>query len=209
MWDYTLSAANEAALAVYLDQGGRLFLSSQEYLYDRGLTDFGRNYLHIGQYTDDQRAATVSGVDGNPVGGGLGTYTLSYLYTDYSDEVFPDDAARPAFLNDRGKPSAITYEGADFRTVFFAFPFDALPASGATAVMNRVLDWLTATATGAPCSTYYDEDVNRDGVVDVADVSQVTSAWHAYDERYDLDHDGDVDIVDAMLVARRLGDGCM
>lgn len=208
-WSDTLSEADEAALAIYLDQGGRLFLSSQEYLYDRGLTDFGRNYLHIGRYTDDQKAATVLGVDGNPVGGGLGLYTLSYLYTDYSDEVFPDDAARPAFLNDRGNPSAITYEGGNFRTVFFAFPFDALPAAGATAVMHRVLDWLTATATGAPCSAYYDEDVNRNGVVDVADVGQVASAWRAYDERYDLDDDGDVDIVDAMRVAGHLGDGCM
>lgn len=209
-WQSTLTEHDEAALASYLDQGGRLFLSSQEYLYDRGLTDFGRNYLHIGQYVGDQTANTVVGVSGNAIGSGLGPYTLSYVYTDYSDEVFPDERATIAFLNHRGQPGAITYDGSNFRTVFFAFPFETLPPEGAKAVMHRVLDWLTATAMGAPCRAYFDEDVDRNGVVDVSDLRELTGAWHgAYDERYDLDDDGDVDIVDTMLVARHVGDGCM
>jgi hypothetical protein len=43
-------AADETNLAAYLDAGGKLFLSSQDYLFDFGLTPFGMNYLGIGSY---------------------------------------------------------------------------------------------------------------------------------------------------------------
>ncbi|HSJ56043.1 MAG TPA: M28 family peptidase, partial [Anaerolineae bacterium] len=73
------NAEDEVALAAYLDGGGSLFLSSQDYLYDMGLTSFGQSYLGIGSYTsDDGNATTKYGVAGDPVGGGLGPYPLTY-----------------------------------------------------------------------------------------------------------------------------------
>ena len=37
----------------YLDGGGNFFLSSQDYLYEFGLTPFGQNYLHIASFSSD------------------------------------------------------------------------------------------------------------------------------------------------------------
>jgi hypothetical protein len=50
--------------------------------------------------------------------------------------------------------------------------------------------------------------------VGIEDIMLVASRWHCrsgdscYDERYDLDHDGDIDIVDIMKVAVRWGETC-
>jgi len=50
--------------------------------------------------------------------------------------------------------------------------------------------------------------------VDIADVMLVASRWHCqsgddcYDDRYDLDEDGDIDVVDIMLVTAHWGDAC-
>ena len=78
----TFTSANEAAVATYLDAGGRFCLVSEDYLYDRGLTPFGQSRLRIGSYTSD-----VNRTD--PVGSGLGPYNLTApagwpgdLYTD-------------------------------------------------------------------------------------------------------------------------------
>ena len=73
------NAQDEANLAAYLDAGGRLFLLSQDYLYDWGLTPFGQTYLGIGSYTNDSGGATAKhGVAGDPIGDGLGPYPLTY-----------------------------------------------------------------------------------------------------------------------------------
>ena len=85
----TLTSANEAAVAAYLDAaGGRFFLSSEDYLHDRGLTTFGQIRLGIGRYTNDVNRTDPEGVAYTP-GSGLGPYNLmppsgwpGDLYTD-------------------------------------------------------------------------------------------------------------------------------
>jgi predicted outer membrane repeat protein len=57
-------------------------------------------------------------------------------------------------------------------------------------------------------------DVNGDCVVNIEDVMLVADSWRCqsgdecYDRRYDLDHDGGIDIVDIMLVAAHWEDAC-
>jgi len=141
-YEDTLSPSDEGTLISYLDGGGTLFFSAQDYLYDVGeLTSFGQNYLHISSYNEDMGASTVTGVGGNPVGDGLGPYTLRYPFADYSDEVTPDEVSSAIFTNDYGNPCALTASGSS-KTVFFAFPFEALRSADADVVMNRVMSWL-------------------------------------------------------------------
>jgi len=159
-YEEPLLPPDEDALASYLDGGGTLFLSAQDYLYNVGLTPFGQNYLHISSHYDDMGASTITGGAGNPVGDGLGPYALRYPFDDYSDEVAPDEVSSAIFTNDYGNPCALSASGS-FKTVFFAFPFEALQSADADVVMNRIVSWLhpgapttpTPTATHTPTPT--------------------------------------------------------
>jgi hypothetical protein len=84
----TLTLANETEVVAYLDAEGRFFLSSEDYLYDRGVTSFGQGRLRIGSYTNDVNRTDIEGT-GLPPGGELGPYNLTppdgwpgQLYTD-------------------------------------------------------------------------------------------------------------------------------
>ena len=154
-WYETLTAEEEARLAEYLSQGGRLFFSSQDYLFTRGLSPFGVDYLGVLTYTEDLTATMALGVEGNPVGDGLGPYELIYPFANWSDALTPTLAAGPAFMGGHGCPIALTLSrerGASSlpglaakigKTAFFAFPLEALPDGPAAEVMERTVGWLS------------------------------------------------------------------
>lgn len=135
-WSATLTGENEAAVSTYLDGGGKFFLSGQDYLYDRGLTAFGQNYLHIGGFNNDVSQTTAAGAN---VFAGLGPYTLSYPYSNYSDIVNPDASAQVAFTGNQGN-SAVSYDSPEFQTAFFGFPLESLPPGGLNAVLDRMVE---------------------------------------------------------------------
>jgi hypothetical protein len=142
------NATDEANLAAYLDAGGRLFLSSQDYLYDFGLTAFGQNYLGISSYSDDTGDATsIIGLAGDPIGDGLGPYTLTYPagYSDYGDVVNAGAGASNAFkANNNTNKLDVDKASGDWKTVFFGTDWVALynnnAANGIT-VLQRIVDW--------------------------------------------------------------------
>ena len=134
----TFNGTNEAAVGAYLDAGGNFFLSSQDYLWDMDLTPFGQDYLHIASFTSDVSQVTVTGQN---VFGGLGPYTLSYPFINYSDTVNPDGQAQVAFLGDVGN-AALSYDGELFNSVFLGYPFEAIPGlADRSAVMGRAVDF--------------------------------------------------------------------
>ena len=134
----TFSPSNETSVATYLDNGGNFFLSSHEYLYEYGLTPFGQNYLHIGTFTNDVYQTQVTGQN---VFAGLGPYTLSFHFNNWSDIVNPDNEAQVAFVGNHGN-AAISYEDESFKTVFFGYPFEAINLLGdRQAVMGHALDF--------------------------------------------------------------------
>ena len=110
------NSTDEANLAAYLDGGGKLFLDSQDYLYDMGLTTFGQSYLGVASFTSDLGNATTKyGVAGDPVGDGLGPYPLTYPvdFTDYGDIVNAGAGASVAFRSaaSGGNPLDIDKDG--------------------------------------------------------------------------------------------------
>ncbi len=142
------NAADEAALAAYLQGGGHLFLSSQDYLYDMGLTSFGRDYLGVAGYTNDEGNATqMVGVAGDPIGDGLGPYPLTYPsgFSDYGDILSPASGASVAFRSSAaGNRLVLDKDGGAWRTVFFAtswVPVYAHSSANGTAVMERIIEW--------------------------------------------------------------------
>jgi len=143
------NSADETALAAYLDGGGRLFLSSQNYLYDFGLTAFGQNYLGIGSYTNDSgNASTKYGVPGDPIGGGLGPYPLTYPagFSDYGDIVNAGAGASVAFRSQAngGNNLDVDKAGGSWKTVFFGtdwVPIYNNNAANGRQVLQRIIQW--------------------------------------------------------------------
>jgi photosystem II stability/assembly factor-like uncharacterized protein len=151
----TLSPEEEDLLSGYLDGGGRLFLSSQDYLSESpvgGVPDFATRYLHVNGSFKDTHKPGVAGLPGDPIGDGLTFNPLEYPFGNRSDTVFPDGLAAKVMNVVPGPgAAAIRYpaqvDTSAFRTVFFAFPFEAVPEGGEppctrATLMRRIVEWL-------------------------------------------------------------------
>ncbi|MCA9294651.1 MAG: S8 family serine peptidase, partial [Phycisphaerales bacterium] len=114
--------AGEAALASYLDDGGCLLMSAQDYLYDRGLTAFASGYLGISTFTSDTSQTSVTGAD---LFAGMGPLTLSYPYTNFSDTVNADGTAAVCFTGNAGNAGVRKQVDGSVR-VFLGFPLEAV-----------------------------------------------------------------------------------
>ncbi len=161
-------AAGETALATWLNSGKRLWIVGQDYLYDRDSTPgtptaFMQNYLGAANpCTNDVGQTTVTGQN---VFSGLGPYTLSYPFTNFSDRISPNGTALVAFNGNTGTPpqAAISKDSGVYKTVYFGFPWEAIAtATDRQAVMQRVLDWFAPQ-----CATLrgdMDGNSNRNGL---------------------------------------------
>jgi hypothetical protein len=143
-------ASGEADLATFLSLGsGRcLLLSSQDYFFDRGMTSFMTGYLGLGSASNDVGQTVVQG-QGSAFSG-LGPYSLSFPFVDYSDGVTPAAGAEMAFTG-TGAGAAISRIGPNHRTIFLAFPFEALPTAQARQeVMAAALDYCATIFADVP-----------------------------------------------------------
>ena len=143
------NGSDETALAGYLDGGGKLFLDSQDYLYDFGLTPFGQNYLGIASFNSDTGDATsIVGVAGDPIGDGLGPYALTYPsgFSDYGDILNATPSASVSFHAGNNSNNLDTdKDGGAWQTAFFGTSWVAVynnnAANGLT-VLQRSVDFL-------------------------------------------------------------------
>jgi hypothetical protein len=142
----------ESALAAFLDGGGRLFMSGQDILDQAaGTTDFVHDYLHIDwdgtEGQNDKATATVTGVTGNPVTGGIGAVPIDHtvLGANFEDRITPIAPATPAFTADNAPPDnidALTVADGPYKVEFLAFPFEAYgSATNKVTLMTKTLDW--------------------------------------------------------------------
>jgi uncharacterized repeat protein (TIGR01451 family) len=145
-WWSTLVPAEEATLAQYLDSGGRLLLSSQDYLETSGFTPFAQEYLGVAAYTEGLTVTNATGALSNPIGEGLDVTHLHYPFQNRSDALKPTTAAQPAFWGQHDQPAGLTLEQAPWKTAFFAFPVETLPVDKLAEVMRRAVGWLSPLA---------------------------------------------------------------
>jgi len=194
----TLTLQDQANLKNYLDNGGKLFLSSQDLLFDNNPNDFIINYLHVAGHTDDQGVNAVAGVTDDTISGGM-AITLSYPFSNLSDYIVPGSGVAGIFYrtgksspSSRGEKLALPnfqMESADqtdycafrypatgsagYQVVFFAFAFEAIPQSGAEpnnaqTVMGRIMNWF-----GIQKPSFVVGDANGDGLINSADVAHL------------------------------------
>jgi hypothetical protein len=192
----TLNATDQARLMTYLDNGGNLFLSSQDLLLDNNPNTFITDYLHINGHNDDEAVGSVAGVSGDTVSDGM-SFTLSYPFFNFSDYIIPDAEAAGVFF-ETGKSSAITrtgmqidrtYQGSSnlvnycalrypaagssvYKVVFSSFSFEAVPQAGSYpnnsyTLMRRIMNWF---GVGQSSQQWIRGDANGDQEIDGADV---------------------------------------
>ena len=118
-------SAGEAALATYLDNGGCLLLSSQDYHYDRGgATSLMTNYLGISSITNDTTQTSATGVSGS-LFDGLGPFALSYPFSNFSDSVTVGNGGTAAFNGSSAVVAAQKVTGT-YATAYLTFPLEAV-----------------------------------------------------------------------------------
>jgi len=155
-------AAGSDALADFLDSGKNLFISSQDYYHDRGVTAFMTEYLGVLSAGGDVAQTTIAGA--GSVFTGYGPLTLDYPFTNGSDIVNPMPEAEVAFVGNIGDV-ALDKDDAVYRTTFWAFPLAAVPTPGdRAALLGAALDWFRPWA-----------DCNDNGIADHADIFHGTS----------------------------------
>jgi uncharacterized repeat protein (TIGR01451 family) len=142
-WYRPVSPEQLAWLETYLEEGGRLFLSSQEFLYHHGDTGFGRRYLGLLSATEDVTPTRATGVADDPVGDRLGPYELDYPFKNYSDEVLPWPETAISFRDQSRRGIALSRDEGSHRTVFLSFPFETLPEEERPEAMRQAVGWLS------------------------------------------------------------------
>ncbi len=153
----TLSPQDESNLMQYLDGGGKLFFSSQDYVWDLKLdgrypSTFLRNYLHTAAEIEDTYVNILSGVAGNEVGDGLGPYEMCWYSTtcslsDYADTITKDGVSEYAFTDENNDYVALTYSSG-YDVVFFAFRYEGITSlEDRQEVMDRIFDFFEPIPT--------------------------------------------------------------
>jgi hypothetical protein len=162
----------ESALGSWLTTGGCFLLSSQDYYYVRGRTSFASTYLGVSAITGDVGQTTVIGA--GSVFGGLGPYTLSYPFTNWSDLILPDATAENAFSGNAGN-AAVDKNGGAYRTVYLGFPFEAIAAQAdREQAMTAFLNWCALKTAIA--------DFDGDGTTDVSVYRPSNASWYVKDQ---------------------------
>ncbi len=150
-WFDPLHPSEVNRLASYLEDGGRLFLSSQDAIHYVGNSELFRDYFGVISHSWALSQTAVHGVPGHVLGEGLGPVDLSYPFKNWSDSVLPTPGSQVVIRGQHGQPAAVTREGAcngphsscRWRTAFFAFPFEALPEAVQATVASRLVGWLS------------------------------------------------------------------
>ena len=133
--------AGATALGSWLDGGGCFLLSSQDYYYVRGKTTFASSYLGLDNASEAVQG-TVTGV--GSVFSGLGPYTLSYPFSNFSDLIRPDATAETAFNGNIGS-AAVYKDSGVYRTAYLGFPIEAIATPSERAkVIDTFLNWCSS-----------------------------------------------------------------
>jgi hypothetical protein len=148
----------EPELGAWLDSGRCLFLSSQDYFIDRGLTPFMSDYLGVGEVTNNANHNHVTGL--GTVYGQTGTYQLFFPYANQTDILLPGPSAETAFGGTYGS-AAVNKDSGWFRTTYVGFGIEALPTlTNRRTVLTSFFDWCAdlALADGDADGTANGED---------------------------------------------------
>ena len=129
-------------IEAYLNNGGKLWVSSQDLLYYIFPTPPA--WMHIQSYTKDVDVDdfTAHGVPGSAIGDGLEFDVFDdWAFGNWADEIVPTADANAEFEDDDGHTIAISYSDG-YKFFFSAFAYENIRhQSDAEALMQRVMDF--------------------------------------------------------------------
>ena len=132
------------ALLHYMEHGGRLILSSQDFLYYHESDALAEN-LGIQAVSDGQDIFAVQGVM-HPSTGLLNSIKLDYPFPVHTDIVEPAPHAAVVARGSDGQPVAVASKRPETQspaTLFYGFPLEALPLSVRADVLSRAVGWFS------------------------------------------------------------------
>lgn len=153
----TLDSSDRNALGNYLDDNGRLYLSSSLAGYDAnyyGWSDWFNSYLHS-SYDDvfSNQPADMMGITGDPISDDLNLTVYQGDYnTDlygYTTEISPQHQGRVSYINTTNSfNSTIRADTGVYKTVHTSFDFAGVKGQGnRTNLMYRIIEWLNQSAS--------------------------------------------------------------
>ena len=138
-------AAGESALAAWLDTGGCLLVSGQDYLWNRGVTSFISEYLGVAAFSSDVAQTSVTGA--GETFAGLGPYALSYPFYNFSDSLTPAAGAIVALNGDKGNAGLLLDTGV-YKTTLWSFPLEAINnLADRSELLEHTLQWCRSAVT--------------------------------------------------------------
>jgi hypothetical protein len=156
----SMSATDRINMGQYLDQGGSLLFTAENYLTAYGSDAFTTDYLHVASYTTSVTVDTVKGVLGDPVSDGLALATdFPAALSNYPDEIVPDGQATALLtIGSSSDATALRYPASgarDYRVIFMATPFEALEPglpdpNNPETFLKSALAWLIGAADTIP-----------------------------------------------------------
>jgi uncharacterized repeat protein (TIGR01451 family) len=144
-WYAPVTDEEQAALTSYLDGGGRLFLSAQDFLYYHLDEPLSQDYLGVLSATQDVTPTLATGVPEDLIGDQLGPWPLVFPrgYQNWGDGLTPAPGTAVTFRDQGRRGLALARRAGEYATSFFAFPFEALPTTEQATVMGRAVGWLS------------------------------------------------------------------
>jgi uncharacterized repeat protein (TIGR01451 family) len=183
-WYQPLTTDEENRLATYLDGGGRLFFSSQDYIYnlpEHIPSSFAQNYLGVLSHTEDYSSTTVTGQAGNLVGHHLGPYPLTFPpgYQNWTDALTPTASAQVATVGQAGQTNGLTHAGIGpggehWHTNFLAYGPELLSDTDRARLMQRSLGWLSWLGSSTVTSSV---SAALDGTAIVYTATIINNGW--------------------------------
>jgi len=148
-WFDPINPADQTVQRQYLDQGGRLFFSSQDALqYTQG-NWFDQTYLGVGLIDYGDVITQITGAPDTGLGRDFGPAPLSpfpYLWN-LSTAIQPVSDTLVMLRNDSGQPAGLVHSDVSvsklWKTAFMPFAVEVLTDTARADLMNRVVGWLS------------------------------------------------------------------
>ncbi len=142
-WYLPLSSSDETNLAAYLDQGGRLLLSSQDLLDVKGVDSFIQNRLGVEKAHITITSTEVMALPNNPLNIQPIPWALEFPYKNWSDGITPKIGSSAVLQDQQQFNVGLIHPDTNWRTAFYSFPLETLDSEALRTLINQNLLWLS------------------------------------------------------------------